>query len=228
MYKTIAKIVKHISCVQEAMLHCVDELRKRLLVHDASKFEQDELIGVARFEQMPEGLEYGSPEYKAEMAKVMEGNNFFELHAARNDHHPEHYDVPEQGVDLGMMGVFPLMEMVCDWAGAHLTYGNTGGWTASVKTNIDKHNFSESQQWVIRDIAGFLMRKIPELQDTLDTTASESPSISLDAITETPDILNMPFSEVVKLASMSIKTDILAQDLITLLKHQSEQGNLIN
>ena len=165
MYKTIAKIVKHISCVQEAMLHVVDELRQRAFVHDASKFEQDELQGVARFEDMPEGLQYGSPEYEAAKAKILSDNPFFELHKARNDHHPEHFDVPEQGVDLGMMGVFPLIEMVCDWAGAHLAYGNKSGWHASVAINIEKHDFSDAQQWVIHEMSGFLYRKLPELRD---------------------------------------------------------------
>ena len=167
MYKTIAKIQKHISCVQNAMLHCVDELRKRLLVHDASKFQQDELKGFLRFERMPEGLEYGSPEYRVEMAKIMKDNNCFKLHSARNDHHPEYYDVPEEGVDLSMMGLFPLMEMVCDWAGAHLAYGNTGGWNKSVEINIKKYEFSENQKWAIRQVSDFLSRKIPELRDEM-------------------------------------------------------------
>ena len=166
MFKTISKIVKHITCVQEALLYVVDELRERAFVHDASKFEQDELEGVARFEEMPEGLEYGSPEYEAAMAKVMEGNNFFALHSARNDHHPEYWGYPEGGSDIGLMGLFPLMEMVCDWAGAHLAYGNTGGWDASVRINIEKHNFSDSQKWVIYEMADFLRRKMPELTDT--------------------------------------------------------------
>ena len=77
MFKTISKIVKHITCVQEAITHLADELRQRAVVHDASKFGEDELKGFARFEDMPEGLEYGSPEYEAAMAKVMEGNNCF-------------------------------------------------------------------------------------------------------------------------------------------------------
>ena len=145
MYKTISKIVKHVSCVQEAILYAVDELRQRAFVHDASKFEEDELKGFARFAQeMPEGLEYGSPEYKAAMARIMTGNTCFELHSVRNDHHPEYWDCPEQGVDLGMMGLFPLMEMVSDWAGAHLAYGNKGGWLKSVDINIKKHKFTDT------------------------------------------------------------------------------------
>lgn len=182
MYKTIAKIAKHIACVQEAMMLVIDELRNRALVHDASKFGEDELKGYLRFEEMPEGLKYGSPEYQEAMAKVMEGTDCFKLHSIRHDHHPEYYDCPEQGVDLGMMGVFPLMEMVSDWAGAHKSYGNKGGWRESVEHNIEKHNFSDNQKWVIRQMADFFSRKIPELRDELNTTAdpngSEKPQLT--------------------------------------------------
>ena len=165
MFETIQKIQKHISCVQQAIGHCVAELNKRGMAHDASKLQEDELKGYARFDEMPKGLEYGSPEYEAAKAKVLEGNNCFELHSIRNDHHPEYYDCPEQGVDLGMMGLFPLMEMVCDWAGAHLAYGNKGGWMKSVETNIGKHNFSDKQKYVIREVADFLGRKITEFHE---------------------------------------------------------------
>ena len=159
MYKTISKLVKHISCVQEAMLHCIDELRQRAFVHDASKFEEDELKGFARFEDMPEGLEYGSPEYEAAMAKVMEGNNCFKLHSLRNDHHPEHF------ADVTKMRFQQIIEMVCDWAGAHLAYGNTGGWHKSVEKNIAKYPFMPEQKWLIRDVSLFLSTRISDLQD---------------------------------------------------------------
>ena len=165
MYKTIKKIVKHVSCVQEALLHVVDEIRERALVHDSSKFDEDELKGYLRFEEMPEGLEYGSDEYKAAMAEIMKDNNCFELHSTKNDHHPEYWDYLEAGSDLGMMGLFPLMEMVSDWAGAQKSYGNKGGWHDSVEYNIGKYNFSENQKWVIREMSDFLGKKIPELKD---------------------------------------------------------------
>ena len=159
MYKTIQKIQKHISCVQSAMVFVIDELRNRASAHDASKFQEDELTGVARFEDMPEGLEYGSPEHKAAMAKVMEGNNFFELHAARNDHHPEHFENVEK------MRFQQIIEMVCDWAGAHLAYGNTGCWHQSVEHNIGKYPFIPEQKWLIRDVSLFLSSRIEALQD---------------------------------------------------------------
>lgn len=160
MYNTIKKFQTHISEVQGALLHIIGELRTRAFCHDASKFNEDELKGYARFEEMPEGLVYGSPEYEAAMARVMEGNNCFQLHSSRNDHHPEHFE------DVGKMRFQQIIEMVCDWAGAHLAYGNTGGWHKSVEQNIAKYSFMPEQQWLIRDVSLFLSSRIPNLQDS--------------------------------------------------------------
>ena len=165
MFKTIKRIATHISCVQKALFCVVHELRQRALVHDASKFNEDELKGYLRFEEMPEGLEYGSDAYKAAMAKIMKDNNCFELHSINNDHHPEHWDYPEGGSDVGLMGLFQIIEMVCDWAGAHLAYGNKSDWHQSVNHNTDRYKFSISQKWVIEQTASFLARKIPDLKD---------------------------------------------------------------
>lgn len=215
MYKTIAKITKHISCVQEALLHVVDELRMRAFCHDSSKFEKDELAGFFRFELMPEGLEYGSEEYEAAMANIMKDNDCFKLHSKRNDHHPEHYG------DVTKMRFQQIIEMVCDWAGAHLAYGNTGGWHQSVEQNIAKHPFLPEQKWLIRDVSLFLSSRIEALQDKAPehnasppTDSPENQHASID------DILNMPFSEVIRLVSGSAEHEKIAQDLITLLQHQ--------
>ena len=162
MIETVKKNHKHIGEVQGALLHVIDELRTRAFCHDDSKFKEDELTGYARFEDMPEGLEYGSDEYKAAMAKVMEGNDCFKLHSQRNDHHPEHFENVEQ------MRFQQIIEMVSDWAGAYLAYGNTGGWHKSVEINIEKYPFMPEQKWLIRDVSLFLSSRIPALQDKVD------------------------------------------------------------
>ena len=175
MIKTVGKIALHIREVQKAIFTVADEMRKRALVHDKSKFQPDELEGYARFENFPEGLVYGSDEYKAEMHKVMQDNNCFALHTQRNDHHPEfwagyHYlaaDDPEPGPDEGMsnMGLFPLIEMVCDWAGAMIAYKNKGGWQESVEHNIERFGFTEEQRFVIREVAEYLSLHMTDLNE---------------------------------------------------------------
>lgn len=169
MFATITKIVKHISCVQRVMFITSDELRKRALVHDDSKFEQSELKYYAAYERFPKGLEYGSREYREAEKRINVGigSPGFNLHTNRNDHHPEHYDCPEQGINLETMGLFAIIEMVCDWAGAHLAYGNKGDWINSVHHNTDRHNFNEGQKWVIWEMSEFLRRRLSELQNPI-------------------------------------------------------------
>ena len=159
MYKTVARIVNHISWVQRAMITIADELRDRSLRHDRSKFNEDELRGYLRFEEMPEGLTYGFDEYKAAMSKIMKDNNCFELHSKRNNHHPEFYD------DIRSMRLLPIIEMVCDWAGAHLAYGNKSTWHQSVRDNTERYGFDHIRLWIILEVADLLELHIPELKD---------------------------------------------------------------
>lgn len=151
MMKTAIKMYRHIASVQELMGNIVDNLRRRAFVHDASKFEEDEFKGYMRFEQMPEGLEYGSDEYKTAMQAVMENNNCFDLHSKRNTHHPEYHENVQE------MPFLDLIEMVCDWGGAHVAYGNTGEWHDSVEKNIERYDFSDEQKWLIRQVANHIL-----------------------------------------------------------------------
>ena len=166
MYKTISKITRHIKAVRFAIQLVTDELRRRADCHDDSKFTKEELDYYLAYEKFPEGLKFGSEEYKAaeKRLNVGVGSSGFGLHSRRNDHHPEHYDCPEQGVDLSFMGLFPLIEMVCDWCGAHIAYGNKGDWLESVVYNTSRFDFNNRQKWVIDQVADFLHRKHPELR----------------------------------------------------------------
>ena len=159
MFKTIDKHKRHILSVQRAIFAFTDALRDRALTHDDSKFQEDELKGYTQFESMPEGLGFGSDKYWTERAKLLKDNTCFELHAKRHDHHPEHYE------NVRLMGLFALIEMVCDWAGATLAYNNGGNWTDTVIYNIDRFGFSPEQRFVIAEVASFLEEQIPELKE---------------------------------------------------------------
>ena len=161
--ETVQKIHLHIREVQKALGLVSTELDQRALAHDSSKFNEDELRGYWRFSEMPKGLEYGSPEHTEAMAVVMKDNKAFELHTLRNDHHPEHYN------DVSKMRFPQIIEMVADWCGAHLAYGNKGGWHKSVRINIEKYNFTPGQKWLINDVSLFLSQKLPQLKDEYET-----------------------------------------------------------
>ena len=161
MKDTAQKFYRHIRSVQDALHLIIDDLTNRARTHDASKFQDDEIEGYARFEMIPQGLEYGSPEHQTMMKAILTDNDCFERHAERNDHHPEHY------ADVQKMPFTAIQEMVADWAGAHLSYGNTGSWPQSVEDNIAKHNFSEGQIWLIYQVAAFLMNHIGVLGENI-------------------------------------------------------------
>lgn len=156
---TTNKIYNHVREVQSVMQLVIDELYGRMINHDASKFGEDELEGYARFGSSLEGLEYESVEWREAKAKALENNNCHKLHFSRNDHHPEHFE------DVQKMRFPQLFELVCDWAGAHLSYGSTGGWHAGVEKNIARYNFLPEQKWLIRDLSLFLSSRIKRLQD---------------------------------------------------------------
>ena len=162
MFKTVSRIAKHVRCVQASLFAVVSEVTNRGIVHDASKFEEPELKGYLRFEQMPEGLEYGSEEYKQEMAKIMKDNDCFEIHSSTNDHHPEYW-INNGGLEN--MPLFSIIEMVCDWCGAHTSYGNKSSWADSVTKNLQKYEFTESQRWAIYELAAFLYDRVPQLKE---------------------------------------------------------------
>lgn len=153
--KTVQKLIGHIRSVQTGILHILDELQTRAFIHDLSKFSSDEFPGYQRItEGMPEGLEFGSPEHKAALAEVMEGNNCFEIHCQRNSHHPEFHGKAED------MPLFDLIEMVCDWAGAHVFFGEKMSWEASLQHNIDRFHFTDAQIWVIWQVSDFLEKQM--------------------------------------------------------------------
>ena len=166
MFKTISKIVRHISAVRSAISLVIKELQRRADCHDDSKFTQEELNYYLAYENFPTGLEFGSKEYQQAEKKlnVGVGSPGFGLHSRRNDHHPEYYDCPEQNIDLSFMGLFALIEMTCDWCGAHLSYGNKGGWKESVQYNISRFDFNDKQKYIINEVADFLYSNHPKLK----------------------------------------------------------------
>lgn len=155
MFKTVARIHKHIGEVRKSLGMVIRQLQHEADTHDDSKFTKEELEYYSAYEKLPEGLEYGSDKYKAALKKlnIGVGTPGFDLHAKRNNHHPEYYDCPEQGVDLGMMGYIPIIIMVCDWHGAMKAYGNKQDWMESVDYNISRFDFDENQIWLIRQVA---------------------------------------------------------------------------
>ena len=54
------------------------------------------------------------------------------------------------------MGWLDIIEMVCDWRAAGVTYGLSGGLRESIKVHHKRFDFSAEQWWLIEQVAEFL------------------------------------------------------------------------
>jgi hypothetical protein len=145
----IRSYMQHIVYVQAALERIVQELRTREHLHDISKLNPDEFSGFVAINKSARDGTFGTPAY-AESIKARQ--EVVDLHYSRNRHHPKCFTSPET------MKFIDIIEMVCDWHGAHLVYTPTKSWATCIETNIDMHctDMLKEQHWLIRQIAGFL------------------------------------------------------------------------
>jgi len=108
--------LQHVREVQKRLNHVIAHLIVRGETHDATKLLEPEMSAFARVTPLMKGTEYGSPEYRAQLASIRPA---IDHHNAHSRHHPEHF---ENGVwDMTLIDV---TEMVCDWCAAALRNRN--------------------------------------------------------------------------------------------------------
>jgi hypothetical protein len=145
--------IRHITLVRAALGKIAQELERRALVHDVSKFTEDEFMGFVALNHADKIHGYGTPEYKAALAEI----NAVGLHTSRNSHHPEYHTA-----GIRDMGLLDLIEMVCDWQAASAVYGNNN-FGESLRNSMDRFGLgeggpSEKQRYVVQLIAEALIR----------------------------------------------------------------------
>lgn len=156
MKTTLLKIIRHRDFVRKNIHQLVSKLEQRAIVHDVSKFQQDEFDGFVEADEAQLYKEYGSSDYH----KKLKENKGIALHLSRNTHHPEYYISTEDtsgftgfpksnGIDK--MSFLDIVEMVIDWKSASETYGNN--FMDSIDYSITRFNCDEKQEWLIRLIA---------------------------------------------------------------------------
>jgi hypothetical protein len=154
---------RHITVVQRGMQSIAHEIERRGLIHDDSKFSDQEFPGFARINHIARMHPYGSAEYrssmKAEKATI-------ERHYSENSHHPENHDVEHLAQNHGfygaeIMGWLDIIEMVCDWRSAYLTYGSEGTWEENLLKQRLRYEgwFSPAQWWLVEQVSAFIVSK---------------------------------------------------------------------
>lgn len=110
-YNSIPETQKHIGKVQSNLREVLVNLCDRITNHDSSKLFSPEKEAFDSLDPAKMAkVEYGSPEYKAQLKKIEPA---LKHHYRANDHHPEHFP---NGIDG--MSLMALCEMLADWKAA--------------------------------------------------------------------------------------------------------------
>lgn len=138
IYDSTKDTQEHIYKVHALMWLAAEELKRRGLVHDASKLLPPEKEYFDRETPLLEVLEFGSKEYSDSIKRIKPA---LEHHYAHNDHHPQFHK--EKGVSG--MNLFSLLEMFFDWkASGERT--KTGNIYKSIEINRKRKNINMSEQ----------------------------------------------------------------------------------
>lgn len=106
----IQDLVEHQQKVASYLLQIANDLTRRALVHDHSKWSPEEYETYSRLFPELQKHAYGTAEYKAAVKQL---GPAWQHHWQTNDHHPEHFEHGISDMHLGQ-----LVEMFCDWLAA--------------------------------------------------------------------------------------------------------------
>ena len=135
---------KHIRNVHLVMEQIVADLLAQARRHDISKYSPEEADLFAKVTPELSKSEYGSAEYKKNLAKIEPA---IKHHHSMNRHHPEHW---KQGVkDMTLM---ELLEMLADWIAASKRNPN-GDILASIDKNQERFGYSDELKVILKQTA---------------------------------------------------------------------------
>lgn len=137
---TLLTIIVHRELVSEYLGYMAAELQGRARVHDRDKLSVPLFHGFVEVNRVAREHPFGSPEYMASLKTDAVG-----LHVRRNRHHPEAHRSPAD------MTWLDIVEMVCDWGAAALTYGQTS-LADSLEVQRKRFDFTDQQWWLIEQV----------------------------------------------------------------------------
>lgn len=151
----IRSTAQHIRTVGLYLAGAIQNLTRRAVIHDQSKWSPEEWPAFEDSTPKLAGLTYGSEEYKAALRAIKPA---LEHHYKANSHHPEHFESlcaqcgntesdpcicggPRLPGGVNQMSLFDVIEMLCDWKAASERHNN-GSIVASIKHNTERFNLS--------------------------------------------------------------------------------------
>lgn len=130
------------------------DLFHRASVHDNSKFSPEEFEA---YEAAFPGLQkyaYGTPEFKAELAKIKPA---IRHHYAVNDHHPEYHELG----GVNDMHLVQLIEMTCDWIAA--SERSQTDIIDGLEKNKERFGIDEDLFMILKNTADCLQQQPPKV-----------------------------------------------------------------
>lgn len=128
---------KHVQRVQHFMVAFANELVRRALMHDESKYGPEEASHFARVLPKLAATTYGSEEYKAMLREISPAIHH---HQQNNSHHPEFYTNGIEGMTL-----LDFVEMFCDWKAASERH-NDGDMRQSIEKNTARFGMTDAHR----------------------------------------------------------------------------------
>ena len=138
---------QHIDQVAAFLEQMRSELERRKAVHDESKLCEPELSGYATCVPLFKGTEYGSPEYKAVVAKMRPA---VDHHYDSNRHHPEFHGK----ASIKGMHLIDIIEMICDWKAAAIRAGNLDKFEENLTMNFRRFKVEPQLAAVMKNTLG--------------------------------------------------------------------------
>ena len=141
---------KHIARVKQILRTVTDTLTHRGMVHDRSKFSDEEFPYFVEYTPKLKDCTYGSDEYKQYLKKLQPA---LDHHYAKNKHHPEHH---KNGIKD--MNLIDIIEMFCDWLAATERHAD-GDIYKSIEHNKNRFKYGEELESIFNNTAKELKKE---------------------------------------------------------------------
>lgn len=140
----IRSTADHIRRVGLYLTEAANALCRRAVIHDASKWSEEEWPAFEAATPKLAELTYGSEEYRQSLREIAPA---VKHHQERNSHHPEFYVGGINGMDL-----LDLIEMLCDWKAASERH-NDSSIIKSLEHNRERFKISDQTYEILCNTA---------------------------------------------------------------------------
>ena len=140
-----SRIHYHKYLVVKFLTPIIQELTKRMVEHDDSKFEDDEFPCFVQAKEEFKQVQFGTEEYEKIRAKYAAPIN---AHYRKNSHHPEHYQNGIEGMDL-----LDILELIVDWKAASMREKDGGNIEKSIEISAQKYGIDKQLSEILLNTA---------------------------------------------------------------------------